>query len=57
MKYNTMDEIGRNWDIQECMDLYNTKQKAKETHEAQFGVCSEHKRKAKYLCDEDSKTF
>ena len=33
-KYSSIEEIGRNWDIQDCMALHQTKQQAKETHEA-----------------------
>jgi hypothetical protein len=42
LSYLNLEEIGRNWDIQECMDLYVSKQKAKESFEAQFGTCSAH---------------
>jgi hypothetical protein len=53
-KYSSIEDIGRNWDIQDCMALHQTKQQAKETHEAQFGQCTTHQRKAKFICDCDS---
>ncbi len=57
LNYNHLDEIGRNWDVQECMDLYVSKQKAKETYEAQFGNCAAHRRKTKFICEDDNSTL
>jgi len=36
------------------MNLYQNKNRLKETHESRFGLCSLHQRKAKFICDKDN---
>ena len=43
--------MGRNWDIQECKNLFDEKQAKKESHGQELGLCLSHKKKAKFICE------
>ncbi len=52
--YATFEAIGRNWDIQDCMDIHIEKMKSKDIYESRFGLCLVHSKKAKFICYEDT---
>jgi len=52
--YPKLEDIGRNWDIQDCLQLHAEKQKKKEFHSNAYGLCSLHQRKVKFCCESEA---